>query len=203
MSEKRIGRSEQFVAPGDKLGVIEEFLPGQGTYVDDGVIYSQTTGHTLMDRLNKTISVYSKVRLPLVPKESSIVLGQIANVQEKSVDVRILKIDQRWIPRFFSGLLHVSNVSEGYVRAMFDAFKVGDIIRAKVISTANRASHLSTEDGRFGVVHALCPRCGHLLISGGGGLLRCPSCKGTERRKVASDYGASFDREAERKSLSI
>ena len=57
-SERRSGK---FVIPGEKLGVIEEFMPGPGTYVHNGTIYSKITGRTLVDVLNKKISVYPVV----------------------------------------------------------------------------------------------------------------------------------------------
>ena len=58
-----IGRKNgTFVVPGDYLGVIEEFLPGRGTYIDDGNIHSSTTGHLLLDSNTRQISVYQKTK---------------------------------------------------------------------------------------------------------------------------------------------
>ena len=33
-------KKDVFAVPGDRLGVIEEFSAGQGTYVEKGVIYA-------------------------------------------------------------------------------------------------------------------------------------------------------------------
>ena len=38
-------KSGLFVVPGDRLGVIEEFTSGPGTYIEDGIIHSKITGH--------------------------------------------------------------------------------------------------------------------------------------------------------------
>ena len=35
----RVKSSGQFVVPGQRLGVIEEFVPNSGTYVKDGYIF--------------------------------------------------------------------------------------------------------------------------------------------------------------------
>ena len=60
-------QSGQFVIPGQPLGVIEEFTPGEGTYVEHGKIYANVSGRTLLDVQNKTVSVYPLVNTAKVP----------------------------------------------------------------------------------------------------------------------------------------
>ena len=66
-------KSGLFVVPGDSLGVIEEFTSGPGTYVEDGVIHSKITGCTLLDILNKQVSVYPLIEAATVPLVGSAV----------------------------------------------------------------------------------------------------------------------------------
>jgi exosome complex component CSL4 len=68
-------KSGLFVVPGDRLGVIEEFTPGPGTYVEDGIIHSEVTGRTLLDMLNKQVSVYPLVQKAAIPQVGNIVTG--------------------------------------------------------------------------------------------------------------------------------
>jgi len=82
-------KSGQFVVPGDRLGVIEEFVPGPGTYEENGTIYSFATGRALVDVLNKQVSVFPKTRFLPVPKVGSIVIGQVRDAQSKIAVVRI------------------------------------------------------------------------------------------------------------------
>ncbi len=84
--------SGQIVLPGERLGVIEEFIPDAGTYVKDGIIYSITVGRALFDFSNKKVSVYSSTGKAIVPKIGSIVLGQVSHVQSESAGIRIFKI---------------------------------------------------------------------------------------------------------------
>jgi len=181
-------KSGLLVVPGDKLGVIEEYEPGPGTYVEEGSIYSLTVGRALMDVLNKRVSVFPGLKASGVPRVGSIVEGQVQEVQNKQANVRIFQVGNRAISGFFSGLLHISDVSPRYVESMYDVCKPGDIIRAKVISDRNRVFHLSTNEKDLGVLYAFCSRCGH-------GLdlrkfrMRCPECGNLERRKPAMDYG--------------
>ena len=43
-------KSGQLVLPGERLGVIEEFIPNSGTYTKDGIIYSKIVGTALMEK---------------------------------------------------------------------------------------------------------------------------------------------------------
>jgi len=182
-------KSGGFVSPGDRLGVIEEFSPGPGTYVDEGRIYSKTTGSALIDHMNKQVSVYPAVRVASSPKMGSIIVGQVTQVQIHTASVRILKIDQKTLSGSFFGILHISDSSPMYVDSMFDVCKSGDILRAKVISETNRTYHLSTSvDRSLGVTFAFCSNCGHAL-QWRRSRMRCPNCGRIENRRVASDYG--------------
>jgi len=181
-------KSGQMVVPGDRLGVIEEFEPGPGTYEEEGTIYSLTTGRALMDVLNKKVSVYPRIRASGVPRVGSTVVGQVLEVQSKQAVVRIFQVGNRVLSGFFSGLLHISDVSPRYVESMYEVCKAGDIVRAQVISDKNRVFHLSTNDKDLGVVYAFCSRCGHVL-SLRRFRMRCLECGNLERRKPAQDYG--------------
>jgi len=180
--------SGHLVVPGERLGVIEEFIPDSGTYVRDGVIYSKIVGRELLDLLNKRVSVYPLVNGELVPKVSSTVVGQIGNAKSDNVLVKIFKIENKRLSGEFGGILHVSDVSDRYIDSISDVCKPGDIIRAKVISGKNRIFHLSMNDKNLGVVYAFCSRCGTLLEPQRYEL-HCPKCGNIENRKTAPDYG--------------
>ncbi len=181
-------KSGHLVLPGERLGVIEEFIPNSGTYVRDGVIYSKIVGRALMDLLSKRVSVYPLISEATVPKVTSTVVGQVGNAQSDNVLVRIFKIGSKRLSGVFTGILHISDVQERYVKSMNEVCKPGDIMRAKVISDKNQIHHLSTKDKGLGVVYAFCSRCSNLLEPKRHEM-RCPKCGNVERRKIALDYG--------------
>lgn len=180
--------SEHFVVPGDKLGVIEEYIAGLGTYVADGEIYSAGTGYVVLDRKNKVASVRLRTRLPPIPSVGDVIIGQVTQVQEKTATVKILRVGDESNTGSFSGIVHISNVSPNYIRSMHRAFKPGDHVRAEVISTRNRTFHLSTENEKLGAVQAFCSHCGRVMALTGR-WLTCHSCGSREDRKIAIDYG--------------
>jgi exosome complex component CSL4 len=181
-------KSGQFTAPGDRLGVIEEFTPGSGTYVEDGTIHSKTIGYTLLDMMNRKVSVYPLSQAANVPKVGSTVIGQVSDTQSKTAMLRIFQIGKKMLSGVFSGILYISDASSSYVDSMFDVCKTADIVKAKVISKANRTFHLSTAENDLGVIYAFCSQCGNML-SRKGQNMQCPQCGKTEKRKISSDYG--------------
>ncbi len=181
-------RSGHLVLPGERLGVIEEFIPDSGTYVKDGIIYSKIVGRALMDLLNKRVSVYPLINGATVPKVSTTVIGQVGNAQSDNVLVRIFRVGPKKLSGVFTGILHISDVQERYVDSMNEVCKPGDVIRAKVISEKNRIYHLSTNDSGLGVLYGFCSRCASLLEPKRNEMY-CPKCGNVEQRKIAPDYG--------------
>lgn len=189
-------KSGIFVVPGANLGVIEEFTSGPGTYIEDGTIHSKITGRTLIDMLNKEVSVYPLIKSAIVPQVGSIVTGLVTDVKSKNVTLTIFQIGDKTISGFFKGMLHISSVSQGYIDNMFNVCKTGDIMRAKVISTKNRSVFLSTAEKDLGVVTASCSLCGHELQKENREL-KCSKCGNIERRKIVPDYGKNTNNEGE------
>jgi exosome complex component CSL4 len=181
-------KSGHLVMPGERLGVIEEFIPDSGTYVKDGVIYSKIIGRSLIDLVNRRVSVYPVAKEAVVPKVGTVIIGQIGNAQSDNVLVRIFRIGKKTLTGNFGGILHVSDVSDRYIDQISDAVKPGDIVRAKVISEKNKVFHLTTNDKNLGVLYAFCSRDGTLLNLDRYDL-KCPKCGNIERRKLAPDYG--------------
>jgi exosome complex component CSL4 len=181
-------KSGHLVLPGERLGVIEEFIPDSGTFVKDGVIFSKIVGRSLVDLQNRRVSVYPVADGVVVPKVSTVVIGQIGNAQSDNVLVKIFRIGNKKLSGNFGGILHVSDVSDRYVDQISDVAKPGDIIRAKVISDKNQVFHLSTNDKGLGILYGFCSRCGTLLEQHGYDL-KCPKDGNVETRKIAPDYG--------------
>lgn len=177
------------VLPGVRLGVIEEFLPGEGTFQDeDDVIYATITGIVHIDMKERKISVESTTRKPVYPERNDIVLGFVQTVTKKSVIVNIFQIGDKECPVAFSGYLFIKNAAGGYVDQMRDLFAPGDLIIARVQQQADGLARLSTVGSRFGVLQANCGRCGEPLHLQGK-RLECVECGNYERRKLAANYG--------------
>jgi exosome complex component CSL4 len=184
-------RSGTFVVPGEKIAVIEEFMPSLGTFEECGEIRSQIAGFVVIDSISRTISVLRKGKRPKVPRRGEIVIGQISSVESKLATVDILKIGKDTVGNPFSGWLHITRISRGYVKRLEDVVKPGDLIRGRVVSNKNGVCQLTTLGNSFGVIQAYCSECGSSLAPIGRSKLACGNCGKVETRKVADDYGLS------------
>jgi len=172
---------------GDFLGTIEEFVPGKGTYAEDGKIYASIMGRVVTDRENHVVRVDGK--MPSELKLNQIVFGDVLSVSKNVVTVIVKRI------KGFKGEIdiktgiYVSNIADEYVETPESMFGIGDIVKAKVIKIQPGMIDISTK-GDLGVVKAFCKRCRHQLEkSGEKNKLVCSNCERKENRKVSTDYG--------------
>lgn len=175
--------------PGDKICVIEEALPGEGTYAENGDICATVTGTLFMDRKKRTVSIFPRVRKPLVPKKGDVIIGQAEGVNRHIVSVAVSILNGKKVEPSYSAVMHISQASRSYVESMFDAIKEGDIIRGKIIDAHTIPLQITTKYNELGVIFALCSKCGERLRYFRRGALKCENCSNVESRKVAEDYG--------------
>lgn len=182
-----IKKSGEFVTPGDRIGVIEEFIPGRGTYVNANAIYAQVPGVTLINRETKHVSIYPSTRTPIFPKKESFVVGHVIQVQDKLAMVKIIRIGKTEV-KPFSAVLHVSFASRFFLKGLKNALRPGDLIYAKVLGDENQPVQLTIADRELGVFQASCSMCGGTLQLDRRQLV-CPMCGFVERRKLSENYG--------------
>lgn len=180
--------SGRIVLPGEKLCVVEEFYPGEGTYEDKGEIKASRLGMVLYDYVTRRVRVLSTPdKNVLTPKTGYIVYGQVYSIHEDIAYVKISEIENhKKLSGVFTGVLHVSQVSQKYVKTVEEAVKLGDIIRAKVL-TPWSPYQLTTKHEALGVVLGLCSNCGSILWYRRGRLI-CKNCGNVESRKVSTKY---------------
>lgn len=184
-----MGDSE-IVFPGDELGVAEQFVPGPGTYEEDGTVYAAWMGEAHLDPKEFVAEVRRDVTKPLEIEEGDLIIGRINSLRKSfiSVDVEAKASEPDRDPTNEArGTLHISKVSKDYVDQIEDAFRVGDIVRARVIEV-EPSIQLLTKDDELGVLLARCPKCRTVMEAKGEGLV-CPDCDWKSRAKLAADYG--------------
>jgi exosome complex component CSL4 len=183
---------DEKVMIGDYLGTIEEFMPGTGTFAEDGKIYAAKIGFKRVDPENHTAEVHGKELAGI--KLDQIVFGEVMNVKNSNVTLVVSKIqgnpgliDERTC-------IYVSNIADTYVKNPEEMFAIGDIVKAKVIKMGDGLIDVSTK-GDLGVVKAFCKKCREpmALSQKKEGMLECKCCKSLEKRKIAKDYGRVSD----------
>ncbi|MCX6695725.1 MAG: exosome complex RNA-binding protein Csl4 [Candidatus Altiarchaeota archaeon] len=173
---------------GDYIGTIEEFLPGDGTYSEDGKIFAANIGTKVVDSQKHVAMVEGKT-LPSL-KVGQIVFGEVATLKKNVINVMVSKIQGQKGVLNEKTMIYVSNISENYVERPEDMFGIGDVVKAKVIKIEPGMIDISTKGG-MGVVKAFCRRCRSELLPSAkfNGKMECPMCGQIEVRKVSDDYG--------------
>jgi exosome complex component CSL4 len=180
---------ESGVLPGDKLAVSEEFLPGQHTYDDSGLIRALTAGTVVKDGKKMEISVKPAVQ-PEIIKVDDWITGQVEGSQANSANVKIYFLNGKMTHKDFSGMLTLRGLSGGGRGARRTTpVKTGDVVRCRVFSLLNGIIHLTIDEPDMGVVAALCGNCGRPLLRGSATRAKCDECGNVEERKLARDFG--------------
>ncbi len=182
--------AEKLALPSDILAVIEEFMPGEGTYSDEkGFIRSARLGYVYKDKIFKVVSVKHPLGKPFIPKQGMIVLGVVTSVKEDLVFVDIIADkDGKMFSGKFTGIIHLSQASKVFIKTIEDAFKLSDIVLAKVLTDRIPPYQLTTKPPELGVIAAMCSKCGEIMIRKDENTLLCPRCGNVEKRKVAASY---------------
>lgn len=175
----------KLVLPGDVVGVEEEFIPVSGAYVDNGgFIRSMVIGFLSTDVFKKTLVVKKIIDKPIVPKQGDIVEGVISGLSDEVAFIDIYAVNNRYDRSIdFTGVLHVSQASHEFVKSLYDVFRLGDVVKAKVLNN-NNPFQLTTKDPVLGVIVAYCSLCGNVLYRRDD-KLACSSCGNIESRKVS------------------
>lgn len=179
----------EFLLPGDNICVAEEALPGEGTYEADGNVYATVTGTVFMDKNKRTVSIFPRVRKPLIPKERDVIIGQAESVNKHMVSLAVRYINGQTVEPSYSAIMHISQCTRSFLDSMFDAIKEGDIVRGKIVDAHTIPIQFTTTYNELGVIYALCSVCGERLRYLRRGMLKCDNCENVEPRKVAEDYG--------------
>ena len=190
--EKKALKNNDIVLTGQKLGVVEEFLPDkESTFVKDGQIYATKSGLLDIDDEKRKIKIKTnQEENRKIVKVGDVVIGTILFLRQYSVGINFYTINQKiHFNSSYFGNIHVSQISDRYVEKIQEAFQITDIIRARVIKRNYNEFDLSTGEKNLGVIFADCVICGTQLVQIGYNKLRCERCGNQESRKLASDYG--------------
>lgn len=181
------------VFPGDALAYSEEFLPGDGVYDDGTFLRAARLGEYKVDTNDRRCTVAPMTSVPTLLKEGQFVFGIITMLKASMAGVEVLSVEgaNRAVAGDTNGTLHVSKIAKRYVQDVSREYRMGDIVRARVLEV-KPSVQLSTEDGRCGAVLALCLRDRFPLKHIGKGGLECPVCGRRDTRNISPDYGKVF-----------
>ncbi len=177
------------VLPGDDICIIEEFMPGIGSFSKNGVVRAAWIGVTAADLNTRTVHVKPVHKFPQLPERNSVVIGVVVLVKDEYAVIKIFEDlkGNRYL-NGFTGVLHISQASDTHVKDLYEVIRVGDVVKAKVLNN-NPPYNITIREPKLGVVLAFCGNCGSVLRKAGSNMLKCPKCGRMEKRKLSLDYG--------------
>ena len=179
------------ILPGEQVASIEEFEGGKNTYVNNGLVRSSAVGTKVYDFKRRIVKIDQK-NSPMLPKIGDIVVGYIEMLFGSMFSMRILYLNDKKSEAGFSAIssarLGGSGGRDRGDRRARIIFRIGDIIRGRVISLLNSTIHITIDEKEFGVLYALCFNCGGDTVRLNS-TVKCIECSIFEERKLSNDYG--------------
>lgn len=184
-------QDKEMVYPGSFLSTEEEFVAGKNaTENENGVVSSTCVGVKEFDLKEREVNVKQKTKIVKPLEEGSIVIAVVRLVKQHAALVEMLSAEKNGETRKILGSfarIPVRNISEEFVENVKDMFRVGDLVKARVVELSPWGIDLETRDKDLGVVKAFCIKCRNPMKLLGRDL-KCPVCGDSSPRKVSKDY---------------
>jgi len=181
---------DDIVFPGSFLGYEEEFVAGANAYENDGSLFSDSIGQRTLDEQKHEANVQRFTNDVKILDKDCVVIGIVSLVKMHSVLLDIKqgqKNGQKRTVHDRNGSIAVFNISQSYVKSTDEMYRIGDIVKARVLEVTPYGIELESKAPEFGVIKAFSVKSRaplHLI----DGKLRDPLTGATEERKISSDY---------------
>jgi len=190
------------VSPGDRLGSVRRIIPGAGTYMRGGHVYSSAIGTLICESTVGPSSKNDPYHVVSVELESGrqyassqvlsvgqVVLAKVGRIMMQMATVEIIAADDIGsLKEHHSGVIRKEDIRAGATEEVqvHQSFRPGDIILAKIISLGDsRRYFLSTAETSLGVIKAISSSTGKCMVPISWNEIECPDTKIRESRKCA------------------
>jgi len=177
--EKRI------VVPGEKIGVIEEFIGGSGTYINEYEVISNNLGLLNIDYKSKVARVEPLNKIETIEK-NSYVLCEVKEVQNSLIFADILSVNKKPLKHPMTGIILPLKIK----KEKKPLLSIRDIVIAKVMDNSYGIITLSIKDKDCGALLCFCEFCASPLKLNKN--LYCKKCKIKQDRKIIKKYYNNF-----------
>lgn len=175
---------KKIVVPGEKIGVIEEFVGKEGVYINEYEIISNNLGIATINYKEKTVKVEPINKLEII-KENSYALCEVKEVQNGLFIVEILSVDKKPLKYPMKGIILSSKNKGGKA-----ILSIGDILVAKILDASYGTISLSIKEENCGALLCFCEFCASPLKLNKN--LHCKNCKIIQNRKILKKYYNNF-----------
>jgi|TARA_B110000263_G_scaffold151403_1_gene131430 exosome complex component CSL4 len=172
--------TEELKLPGDKIAMIEEYLPGDNTFEDGHSIRSTSVGTIELNKSEQLVSIQKKKSIS-IPNIGDIIIGTVEASLGSMIAVSI---------EYVNNIRSTSNVecicSIRHLRKKNTAL-VKDIVKLKILSHVNGTIHAGIDEHDLGVLFTKCRKCFGAVVKVRDAV-KCSECGWIDDRKLSSDF---------------
>ena len=186
-----VKNEKDFVFPGTIFGTEQEYSAGKNASLDGkGNVIAVVAGTPEVNARSHSIEVKKPGKNAFPFEVGDIVIGRVSLVKENSAILELGSAERNGVEKKIlrgNAAIMIRMADRMFVRKLSDKFRIGDIVRARIVTAAPFGIDCSTDARELGVLKAFCRKCRqplHLF----GMQLKCLSCGSVETRKISSDY---------------
>ena len=169
-----------FVLPGDKIAITEEYEAGINACDDGHVVRSTVIGENEIDKKERLVNVRSH-KSTSVPEKDDIVIGTVEAVMGSMIAVLIMFINSKPVKSHVECICSTRNIRKRNIAL------VKDLVKVKIIGKLNGAIHATLNGPELGVLFTKCRKCGK-NVKPLRDIIKCTECGWTDDRKLSSDF---------------
>jgi exosome complex component CSL4 len=169
-----------FVLPGDKIAITEEYEAGSNACDDGHIVRSTVIGENQIDKKERLVNVKNRKSVS-VPEKDDIVIGTVEAVMGSMIAVLIQYINSKPINSHVECICSTRNIRKRNVAL------VKDLVKVKIIGSLNGAIHATIQEPSLGVLFTKCRKCG-MDVKPLRDIIKCVECGWTDDRKLSSDF---------------
>ena len=169
-----------FVLPGDKIAITEEYEAGNNACDDGHIVRSTVIGENEIDKKERLAHV-KKHKSISVPDEGDIVIGTVEAVMGSMIAVSIKYINSNPVNSQLECICPTKSIRKRNVAL------VKDLVKLKITGHLNGAIHATIQDPSLGVLFTKCRKCG-MGVKPLRDIIKCIECGWTDDRKLSSDF---------------
>ena len=169
-----------FVLPGDKIAITEEYEAGNNASDDGHIVRSTVIGENEINKKERLISV-KRHKVISIPEKDDIVIGVVEAVMGSMMAVLIKYINSKPVNAQVECICPTKNIRKRNVAL------VKDLVKLKIVGHLNGAIHATIQDPSLGVLFTKCRKCGK-EVKPFRDIVKCVECGWTDDRKLSSDF---------------
>ena len=169
--------------PGEKIALIEEYLPGENTFEDEDSIRATAIGEIRLDSTERLASIERRKQIT-VPKVGDIIIGVVEANLPSMIAIMI---------KFVNGKKANSDLECICVTRHLRKKNVAlakDVVKVEIISHINGTIHSTIDSPELGVLFTKCRKCYGTVVKMRDAV-KCKDCGWIDDRKLSLDFGKS------------